>query len=277
VQSEIAGAFSNQDVLIQSTLASQVAIALQNAELYREQLETAKQLREVDRLKTEFLARMSHELRTPLNAIIGFSDVLLEGLDGPLNERMEEDVTVIRDSGLHLKELIGDILDLSKIEAGMMTLNLQTVDISMVCDEVMATSQGLAFAKNILLKLDLSEEVKPISIDRTRIKQVLINLVGNAIKFTDKGGVTIAVKDEPEQMRFEVTDTGIGIAQENIELVFEEFRQVDGSLTRQSGGTGLGIPISKRLVELHGGVMGVESEIDVGSTFWFTLPRILDV
>jgi signal transduction histidine kinase len=273
VQSNFADAFSEQDVLIQSTLATQVAIALQNAELYLEQLKTAEQLREVDRLKTEFLARMSHELRTPLNSIIGFSDVLLEGLDGPLTPRMEEDVVVIRDSGRHLKELIGDILDLSKIEAGMMTLNLQPVELSMLCDEVMATSQGLAFEKKIELNLELPEIIEPVTIDRTRIKQVLINLVGNAIKFTDAGGVTISIKNETDNVRFEVIDTGIGIAPENLGLVFEEFRQVDGSLTRQSGGTGLGIPISKRLVELHGGVMGLDSEFGVGSTFWFTLPR----
>ncbi len=273
VQSDKIQDFTDQDVLIQTTLATQVAIALQNAELYLEQLKTAEKLREVDRLKSEFLARMSHELRTPLNSIIGFSDILLEGLDGELNERMEEDVTVIRDSGKHLRELIGDILDLAKIESGMMTLSYQEVEVASMCDEALATTMALAMQKQLELTTEVPEEMPAIQIDRTRIKQVLINLIGNAIKFTRKGGVTLSVKDEGDMAYFAVTDTGIGISEEDMTMVFEEFRQVDGGLTRDSGGTGLGVPISKHLVELHGGEMGAESVLGEGATFWFKIPK----
>ena len=274
VQAESINAFTDQDVLIQTTLATQVAIALQNAELYREQLETAEKLREVDRLKTEFLARMSHELRTPLNSIIGFSDILLEGLDGPLTERMEEDVTVIRDSGRHLRELIGDILDLAKIEAGMMSLSYQEVELSAICDEAIATTLGLAMQKQLELSAIVPDDLPIVKIDRTRIKQVLINLIGNAIKFTHKGQVTLEVAPTAKGLlRFTVADTGIGISEEDMAMVFEEFRQVDGGLTRDSGGTGLGVPISRHLVELHNGTMGVESVLGEGSTFWFEIPQ----
>ena len=186
---------------------------------------------------------------------------------------MEEDVIVIRDSGKHLKDLIGDILDLSKIEAGKMTLQYREEDIHSICDEVVSATQGLAMEKNLELRVEVPENIQPIEVDRVRIKQVLINFVGNAIKFTNQGHVVISVQDNIDEVRFSVIDTGIGIAEEHLGLVFEEFRQVDNSLTRDSSGTGLGIPISKRLVELHGGEVGLESTFGEGSTFWFTLPR----
>ncbi len=275
VQADVVNYFTQDDVRIQEALANQVGIALQNATLYEEQLNTAEKLRELDRLKSEFLASMSHELRTPLNSIIGFADVLLEGIDGELNERMEEDVILIRNSGRHLRELIGDILDMSKIEAGMMDLRYEEIDIpSMVRDfEAFASTQLRTYEKELEFTVELGEDVGVIVADRTRFTQVLYNLISNAIKFTAEGQVTLSLQMDGDQLRVEVSDTGIGIEKENVPIVFEQFRQVDGSLTRQAGGTGLGLPISKSLVELHGGKIWVESEVGEGTTFAFTIPR----
>ena len=274
VQSDRIDAFTEDDVRIQSALAGQVATALQNATLYQEQLETAEKLREFDRLKSEFLASMSHELRTPLNSIIGFSDVLLEGIDGELNERMREDVQLIRNSGQHLRELIGDILDMSKIEAGMMGLRYEKIDVHGLRHEIegFARTQLMAYDKVLDFRMQVGPEVDAIEADLTRFKQVLFNLVSNAIKFTEEGTVTLSMSVEDDKLLVEVEDTGIGITKDDIPIVFEQFRQVDGSLTRSAGGTGLGLSISKSLVELHGGEIWVESVIGEGTTFYFTLP-----
>jgi signal transduction histidine kinase len=265
--------FTEDEVRIHTTLAAQVAVALKNAYLYANQLETAEKLREVDRLKSEFLASMSHELRTPLNSIIGFADVLLEGIDGPLTDRMQEDVTLIRDSGRHLRTLIGDMLDLSKIEAGMMELRYEEVDLADVAREMVANTRSLAHGKNLEVEYRLDPNLDAIEVDRTRFKQILLNLMGNAVKFTEEGSVTLSIQDQNENLLVGVSDTGIGIKVEDMPLVFEQFRQIDGDLTVQRGGTGLGLPISRRLVELHRGEMWVESEPGAGSTFWFTIPK----
>lgn len=275
VQSDRVGFFTDDDVRIQTALATQIAIAVQNAILYEEQLKTAEKLREVDRLKTEFLASMSHELRTPLNSIIGFADVLLEGLDGDLTPRMNEDVRLIRDSGDHLRNLIGEILDMSKIEAGMMELRYEEIEMLGLVDEIMANARKLltTYRRNIMLSSHVSPEVTTIWADRTRLRQILYNIISNAIKFTEAGSVMLNVKMQGYNLVVNVRDTGIGIKAEHIPIVFEQFRQVDGSLTRTAGGTGLGLPISKRLIELHGGEIWVDSEPGRGSTFWFTIPK----
>ncbi|MFW6063319.1 MAG: GAF domain-containing protein [Chloroflexota bacterium] len=274
VQSSTPNNFTQDDVRIQSALANQVATALQNATLYQEQLETAEKLREFDRLKSEFLASMSHELRTPLNSIIGFADVLLEGIDGDLNPRMEEDVVLIRNSGQHLRELIGDILDMSKIEAGMMDLRYEEIDVSELGHEIeaFARTQLRTYEKDLEFEVHIGPEVGTVRADRTRFKQVLYNLISNAIKFTTEGNVTLSLRLKDDELLVQVSDTGIGIKEENIPIVFEQFRQVDGSLTRKAGGTGLGLPISKSLVELHGGEIWVQSEEGEGTTFAFTIP-----
>lgn len=264
--------FTEEDINIHRTLASQIAVAVQNASLFAEQVETSEKLREVDRLKSEFLASMSHELRTPLNSIIGFADVLLEGLDGELNERMEEDVRLIRDSGRHLRELIGDILDLSKIESGRMEMRYEEIDMHQMSHDIIANAAPLAEAKNLKLHLKVSDEVDTIEADRTRLRQVLWNIMGNAIKFTEKGSVTLSVDIEGHDMLVGIHDTGIGIDKEQIPIVFEQFRQIDGNLNRSAGGTGLGMPITKKLVELHGGEIWIESTMGQGSTFWVSLP-----
>jgi signal transduction histidine kinase len=274
LQSDSPNRFAKDDVRIHTTLAAQVSVALQNAMLYAEQLETADRLREVDRLKSEFLASMSHELRTPLNSIIGFADVLLEGIDGPLNERMNEDVTLIRDSGRHLRSLIGEMLDMSKIEAGVMELYYEQIDVPALAQEILANTRTLAKGKDLDIRLELDPGLHLIYADRTRLTQILLNLMGNAVKFTESGSITLSLEDRGENLLASIQDTGIGIRQEDIPAIFEQFRQVDGSLTRKAGGTGLGVPISRSLVELHGGEMWVESEPGVGSTFLFTIPTV---
>jgi signal transduction histidine kinase len=272
--SDQADRFSEQDTGIFNTLASQVAVAVQNAQLYAEQVATAEELRKIDQLKSEFLASMSHELRTPLNSIIGFADVLLEGIDGELNERMEEDVRLIRESGSHLRALIGDILDMSKIEAGMMEIRHQALEINQLAEDVVATAMPLAQEKDLYLNLEVADKIPTIYADHTRIRQVLWNIVGNAIKFTQEGGVTMNISlSKEDDLLVRVSDTGVGIRKNDLEVVFEQFRQVGGELnTSSSGGTGLGLPISKKLIELHGGTIWVESIVGEGTTFFFTLP-----
>lgn len=273
LQSDKVGFFTEESLRTQKTLAAQIAVAVENAKLYDQQVQTTEKLRDVDRLKSEFLASMSHELRTPLNSIIGFADVLLEGLDGDLNERMEEDVRLIRESGRHLRELIGDILDMSKIEAGKMELRYEDIDLHQLANDIVATAGPLASSKSLGLYLDIAPDVTTIEADRTRLRQVLWNIVGNAIKFTERGSVTLMMEMQEQSLLVAIKDTGIGIKQEDIPIVFEQFRQIDGSLNRSVGGTGLGMPITKKLVELHNGEIWVESAPGKGTTFWFRLPR----
>ncbi len=272
IQSATENFFTKEDLNVQTTLAAQIAVAVENANQYAVQVQTSSKLREVDQLKSEFLASMSHELRTPLNSIIGFADVLLEGLDGELNDRMEEDVRLIRESGDHLRGLIGDILDMSKIEAGRMDLRYEEVDIAQLANDVVATAASLAQEKQIFLHLDIDKGVKPVFADRTRVRQIMWNIVGNAIKFTEKGSVTISVQAQTNHVLCSIRDTGIGIKEEHAAVVFEQFRQIDGGLNRVAGGTGLGMPITKKLVELHGGEIWIESVYGQGSTFLFTIP-----
>lgn len=264
--------FTEDDLRIQTTLSTQIAIAVQNARLFQEQIETAAKLREVDRLKSQFLASMSHELRTPLNSIIGFADVLLEGIDGELNERMEEDVLLIREGGQHLRALIGDILDMAKIEAGRMDLSYSIVDLERVANEVMAATSGLVKDKPIELKLTKDEGLF-VEVDRTRLVQILLNLLSNAAKFTDKGEIELAMKhDGEEHVLISVRDSGVGIKPEDASQVFEQFRQIGDMENRKAGGTGLGMPITKQLVELHGGRIWLESVHGEGTTFFVRLP-----
>ncbi|MBK8903373.1 MAG: GAF domain-containing protein [Anaerolineaceae bacterium] len=272
LQSDQEGFFTIEDLNVQTTLAAQIAVAVENANQYAAQVQTSTKLREVDQLKSEFLASMSHELRTPLNSIIGFADVLLEGLDGELNERMEEDVRLIRESGNHLRGLIGDILDMSKIEAGRMDLRYEEVNMAQLANDVVATAAPLAQEKRLFLHLDIDETVKPVQADRTRLRQILWNIVGNAIKFTEKGSITLSVQAQAHHVLCSIRDTGIGIKEEHAAVVFEQFRQIDGGLNRAAGGTGLGMPITKKLVELHGGEIWIESVYGQGSTFLFTIP-----
>ena len=264
--------YTAEELNLAMTLANQAAVALENARLYEEQRHTTERLREMDKLKTQFLANMSHELRTPLNSIIGFSRVILKGIDGPLTEMQQTDLTAIYHSGQHLLGLINDILDLSKIEAGKMDLNLDEVDLKPIIRGVMSSAVGLVKDKQVELEQRVPDELPNVWADATRLRQVLLNLVSNATKFTDKGKITLAAGYDDECVTIRVTDSGVGIPAEKLESIFEEFTQVDGTTTRSAGGTGLGLPISRYFVGMHGGEITVESEMGVGSTFTVTLP-----
>lgn len=228
---------------------------------------------EASRLKTQFLANMSHELRTPLNAVLNFARFLNRERYGSLNERQVDLQQRILSNAEHLLGLINDVLDLAKIEAGRMDLRFEDTDLVPLLQSVMATAAGLTRGKKLEISLDCPETLPPARIDRKRIRQVLLNLLSNAAKFTDQGGIRVrAHQIDTEMIRIEVVDTGIGVAPENQTLIFEEFRQIEGDLTRQYQGTGLGLSISKRLVAMHGGMMGLESVLGQGSTFFFTVP-----
>jgi PAS domain S-box-containing protein len=276
VQADAAGYFTEEDANVYTTLAAQVAVALQNARLYKEQAATVTQLRELDKLKSSFLANMSHELRTPLNSILGFTDVIMEGLDGPLTEHMDNDLRLIQKNGQHLLHLINDVLDMAKIEAGRMNLSPENFKAFEVMEEVTNITSTLASEKNLALFIEeTSEQNVEIYADRTRLRQVMINLVNNAIKFTEAGKISLKVVSMPgARVLITVQDTGIGIAPDKLDAIFLEFTQVDASSTRKAGGTGLGLPISRRLVEMHGGRLWAESTgiPGEGSTFFVELP-----
>jgi PAS domain S-box-containing protein len=272
VQDDQAERFGESEVRSLQALAGQLAVALSNAELYSEQFETAERLRELDRLKSEFLANMSHELRTPLNSIIGYAEVLLDGLGGPLTELAQEDVQAIHSSGHHLLALINDILDIAKIEASQLELDLSEIDLNEFLPELIDMTQVLVKDRPVDLQLEIGEDVSEVVADEVRLRQILWNLLSNAIKFTEKGHVTLRCRPDDSQIIFEIEDTGIGIAPEDHEKVFEQFRQVDGSATRRAGGSGLGLAITRHLVQLHGGRIWLDSQVGRGSTFYFNLP-----
>jgi PAS domain S-box-containing protein len=275
VQSDQINRFTIEDLQVQSTLASQIAVAVNNARLFKEQIEAADRLREVDRLKSEFLASMSHELRTPLNSIIGYAEVLLDGIDGELTDDMDEDVTAIHGSGKHLLNLINDILDLAKIEAGQMDLVMESFPLRPLVDDMVSTQRVLLKDREVDLVLDIPDDLPQVYADPLRIRQVLSNLLANAAKFTEQGSITVHARGyetDPSMIQLSVIDTGIGMRSDQLQVIFDRFRQVDQSHTRRAGGTGLGLSITRQLVELHGGTIEVESELGVGSVFRFTLP-----
>lgn len=271
--------------------ASQAAVAIENAQLFREVEEANRQLARASRHKSEFLANMSHELRTPLNAILGFTELIIDGVYGTVPDELRESLEDIRINGRHLLRLINDVLDLSKIEAGQMRLNLGDYSIQSLIDSAISATRSLAAEKRLELVARVEADLPPALGDSKRMTQVLMNLVGNAIKFTPEGGsVTVTAKAvqgstfevqsvEPdarypviEFIEIAVTDTGIGIPAEELKSIFSEFRQVDSSITREYGGSGLGLSIAKRLVEMHEGSIWADSEVGKGSTFCFRIP-----
>jgi len=243
-----------------ASVAAQVSLQIETLRLTEELRKRAAELQELDRLKSAFLANMSHELRTPLNSILGFSDVIMEGLDGPLTENMSNDLQLIQKNGRHLLHLINDVLDMAKITAGRMNLNPERFKVHEIFEEVMNITSPLANEKSLLLSIESgSDGNAEVYADRTRISQVMINVVNNALKFTDTGHVHLHVKCQGENILIRVQDTGVGIPTDKLEAVFLEFTQVDTSSTRKAGGTGLGLPISRKLIEMHGGRMWAES------------------
>ena len=278
VESDVANAFGSQALTLMLTLSGSLSAIVQSQTLLQQLQETNEQLRELDRLKSDFLANMSHELRTPLNSIIGFSKVILKGIDGPLTEMQEQDLSTIYNSGIHLLNLINDILDQAKIAAGKMDLHFDYFDMKAVVDAVRSIGIGLVKDKPINIHVEIGPGLPRAFGDELRTRQVLLNLVSNAAKFTREGTITIrsyrATDSQTgrEMVRTDVIDTGIGIAEPDIPLLFEAFRQVDSSLTRTVGGTGLGLPIARSLIEMMGGSLEVESVINAGSTFSVVLP-----
>jgi signal transduction histidine kinase len=270
---DYAGPFSDKDIALLKTFADQAVIGIQNARLFREIQDKSRQLETANKHKSEFLANMSHELRTPLNAIIGFSEVLLERLFGELNAKQDDYLKDIHASGKHLLQLINDILDLSKVEAGRMELDLATFDVPAAIANAMTLIRERAQRHNIALALDADPQLGAIAADERKFKQILLNLLTNAVKFTPDGGqIRVAALRSADELVVAVHDTGIGIAAEDQQAVFEEFRQVGRSYTNKQEGTGLGLTLTRKFVELHGGRIWVESELGKGSTFTFTIP-----
>ncbi len=277
VQSAVPSAYDEQTLRLLQTMAGALHAVIQNARLLEEVTAANERLLELDRLKSEFLASTSHELRTPLNSIIGFSRLLLKGIGGPLTEMQQQDLMTIHKNGQHLLQLINDILDQSKIEAGQMELDTDYFSLEEVIDGAISTTSGMASEKPIEIIKDVAPDLPQAWGDEFRTRQALINLVGNAIKFTDRGNVTVSaylreMPDGPDMLHIAITDTGIGIAEEHLDILFEAFRQVDSTTTRKYAGTGLGLPITKALIELQGGSIWVESEMGEGSIFTFTIP-----
>jgi len=266
------GGFSDAEIALLQTFADQAVIAIENMRLFKELEAANRELAAASQHKSEFLANMSHELRTPLNAIIGFSEVLGERLFGELNEKQEEYLKDIHASGQHLLSLINDILDLSKIEAGRMELELTDFDLPAAIDNALTLVRERAGRRGIALHHAVDERLGQVRGDERKIKQVLLNLLSNAIKFTPEGGrIEIRAIPVDGAVEVSVSDTGLGIAPEDQEAIFEEFRQV-GTADKKVEGTGLGLALSRKFIELHGGRIWVESQIGVGSTFTFTIP-----
>jgi GAF domain-containing protein len=269
-----AGSFPPEVVNLLQTFATQSVLAIQNARLFREIEDKSRQIEAANRHKSEFLANMSHELRTPLNAIIGFSEVLQERMFGELNEKQAEYTDDILTSGRHLLSLINEILDLSKVEAGRMELELATFDLPLAIDNARTFVRERAAKHGIGLDVTVDERLGDFVGDERKIKQVLLNLLSNAVKFTPEGGrIGINARQADGSVEISVSDTGIGITPEDQPKIFEEFRQVGGDYAYKREGTGLGLTLAKKFVELHGGRIWVESEVGKGSTFSFTLPE----
>jgi signal transduction histidine kinase len=266
------GDFAPATVELLATFGAQSVVAIENARLFGEIEQKSRELAVASQHKSQFLANMSHELRTPLNAILGYTELILDDIYGATPPRMRDVLLRVETNGKHLLGLINDVLDLSKIEAGQLTLALGDFSVDDLARGVFAAVEPLATEKHLALTLDLPDGLPQAHGDERRLSQVLLNLVGNAIKFTDAGEVRITAAAADGSLTLAVRDTGPGIAPEDQAKIFEEFQQADNSTTRQKGGTGLGLAISRRIVELHGGSIRVESAPGRGSTFSVTLP-----
>jgi signal transduction histidine kinase len=272
VRRKRAGPFADETVELVKSFAAQSSLAVHNARMFHEIEVKSRELEAASRHKSEFLANMSHELRTPLNAVLGYAELIQDGIYGEVPAKMQDVLERIQQNGRHLLGLINDVLDLSKIEAGQLTLAPSDYSMRELVLDVVSATEALVAEKKLALEVDLPPDLPRGCGDERRLTQVLMNLVSNAIKFTDAGSIGIQAKVEDSTFLVTVTDTGVGIAPEDRERIFEEFQQVDSSSTRRKGGTGLGLAITRRIVELHGGRIWVESTPGHGSTFAFTLP-----
>jgi signal transduction histidine kinase len=239
--------------------------------------ELYQRLEDASRHKSQFLANMSHELRTPLNAILGFGELMLDGVYGEVPERMRAPIERMQSNGKHLLGLINDVLDLSKIEAGQLSLSLADYSVDELVRGVYGAVEPLATEKRLYLSMSVPPSLPPAHVDERRLAQTLLNLVGNAIKFTDKGEVAIEVAAGEDSLTFSVRDTGPGIAEADQARIFDEFQQVDNSITKVKSGSGLGLAIARRIVEMHGGRIWVDSRPGAGATFSFTAPARVEL
>ncbi len=272
VRRKAAGEFPAPVLDLLQTFASHSVLAIQNARLFREIEQKGRELESANQHKSEFLANMSHELRTPLNAILGYTELILDNIYGVVPEKIQEVLERLEKNGRHLLNLINDVLDLSKIEAGRLTLSLDEYSMEEVVQTVSTSVEALVAEKDLELKVEVPKDLTIGKGDEQRIAQVMLNLVGNAIKFTDEGEVKIEVNVANETFLVSVHDSGPGIAEADQHKIFDEFQQADGSSTREKGGTGLGLSISKKIIDMHGGRIWVESTLGRGSIFRFTLP-----
>jgi len=268
--------FTDQQIELVTTFADQASIAIENVRLFDEIQDKSRQLEIASQHKSQFLANMSHELRTPLNAILGYTELMADGAYGEPSEKMLGILKRLEANGKHLLGLINDVLDLSKIEAGQLELELSDYCVQDIAQTVRSTLEPLAADKKLAFKLELAPGLPPGHGDGRRLTQVLINLVGNAIKFTDAGEVTIKAEANNGSFHVSVRDTGPGISAADLAKLFKEFQQADNAITKKKGGTGLGLAISKRIIEMHGGKIWVESQPGRGSTFAFRLPVIVE-
>jgi signal transduction histidine kinase len=267
-----AGAFTPRQIQLLETFASQAVIAIENVRLFTEIQDKSRQLEIASQHKSQFLANMSHELRTPLNAILGYTEMMADGLYGELGDKATGVLERVQSNGRHLLGLINDVLDLSKIEAGQFTLAADEYTVADMVATVSAATESLARTKGLDFTTSVAPNLPTGTGDARRLAQVLLNLVGNALKFTDKGGVEIRAQRAGDNFALSVVDSGPGIAEADQQKIFEEFQQVDNSSTRKKGGTGLGLSISRKIVELHGGRITVQSAPGKGSTFTVTVP-----
>jgi signal transduction histidine kinase/putative methionine-R-sulfoxide reductase with GAF domain len=272
VRKKAAGRFADGVAQLLERLATQSVLAIENARHYAELEDKSRQLEVASQHKSQFLANMSHELRTPLNAILGYTELIIDGIYGEPPERIREVLERVETSGRHLLELINDVLDVSKMEAGQLTLSLQDYSLEEVVQAVYAALEPLAAEKGLALRAAIDPDLPAGRGDERRISQVLVNLVGNAIKFTESGEVAVHARVDDDAFVVSVRDTGPGISAADQEKLFREFQQLDSSSTRGKGGTGLGLAIVKRIVAVHGGRVWVESRVGSGATFAFMLP-----
>jgi signal transduction histidine kinase len=266
------GLFTDSTVRLLQAFATQSVLAIQNARLFSQIEQKSEELAIASQHKSQFLANMSHELRTPLNSVLGFSEMLTDGIYGPLPERAQAALEKVRANGRHLLNLINDVLDLSKIEAGQLRLSLHEYSIRQALQSAMASVEAQARSKGIALASSCPDVLPTCFGDEQRITQILLNLLSNAVKFTDQGSVDVSLRVSGEALVISVRDTGPGIAEADQVRIFDEFQQVDSSSTRRKGGTGLGLAITKLFVEMHGGQIRVQSVLGEGSTFVVALP-----